>query len=308
MPRLHIYISHNLAMEIEGYPYEINLSKVCSDAIRAELEAAIVGRKRDIVDMFRSVFHEPQGLEHTLMNRLQLRFAVAAKAMHEGETGVDRVADNTARFLDRRLPEGARLAIAGGAQMWNVVRRLAPRNVAVDLWALGFGHVDRQLPHLHPNALVTTLSLLYSPRSRPHLVGERPNEAWSVPPVETKDEKHVRRFILGSCALFDAESPYAQVLGKEITDFLVEENVMGEFCGVFVAPDGRLIEPIAPTMTASHISSADLRSFARREDSIVLMVSAGLHKVKLMRAVIDAGLCNTLITDYETGYALAQAT
>jgi hypothetical protein len=32
----------------------------------------------------------------------------------------------------------------------------------------------------------------------------------------------------------------------------------------------------------------------------VLLAAGGLHKVKLIRAVVEAGLCNTLITDFET--------
>lgn len=47
--------------------------------------------------------------------------------------------------------------------------------------------------------------------------------------------------------MFDAESPYARLLGREMTDFLMEQHVMGDFLGVFIAPDGRLIEPYAPS-------------------------------------------------------------
>ena len=73
--------------------------------------------------------------------------------------------------------------------------------------------------------------------------------------------------MVGSCAYFDAESPYAQLLGKEITDYLMEQHVVGDFLGVFVTPDGKLMEPYAPQL--------------------------------------NAGLCNALIVDSELAYAVA---
>jgi hypothetical protein len=80
----------------------------------------------------------------------------------------------------------------------------------------------------------------------------------------------------------------------------VEENVTGDFLGVFFTPDGRIIEPYAPSMTVSHISSADLRELSRREDTIVLLAAGGKHKVRLIRQVLEAKLCNALITDADT--------
>ena len=109
---------------------------------------------------------------------------------------------------------------------------------------------------------------------------------------------------MGSCAPFDAESPYAQLLGKEMTDFLMGENVVGDFLGVFITADGRLIEPYSPQMTVSHIPSSDLRELAKRDDTIVLLAAGGGHKVRLIRLVLEAGLCNSMITDGDTSYEL----
>ena len=94
------------------------------------------------------------------------------------------------------------------------------------------------------------------------------------------------------------------MLGKEMTDFLMEEHVMGDFLGVFIKPDGSVVEPYAPSMTVSHITSADLSAFSKRDDAIVLLAAAGGTKVKLIRQVLEAGLCNTLITDDKTAAAL----
>ena len=79
---------------------------------------------------------------------------------------------------------------------------------------------------------------------------------------------------------------------------------MGDFLGVFLTPDGRPVEPYAPSAMVSHIQSADLRELSKRNDTIVLLSTAGRHKMKLVRAIIEAGLCNAVITDHETACAL----
>ncbi|MGH7636214.1 MAG: sugar-binding domain-containing protein [Gemmatimonadaceae bacterium] len=114
----------------------------------------------------------------------------------------------------------------------------------------------------------------------------------------------VQRLVAGSCAMFDADSPYARVLGQEITDFLVEENVMGDFLGVFITPDGRTVQPYTKQMIASHIMSADLARFGQRDDALVVMACGGGQKVRLMRAALELKMCNALITDDRTARAL----
>lgn len=106
--------------------------------------------------------------------------------------------------------------------------------------------------------------------------------------------------LVGSCSTFDADSAYTRLLGKEMTDFVMDQHVMGDFLGVFIAPDGRLIEPYAPNMTVSHVPSTDLRELAKRDDTIVLLSASGRHKARLIRAVVEAGPCNALITDLDT--------
>lgn len=83
--------------------------------------------------------------------------------------------------------------------------------------------------------------------------------------------------------------------------------MIGEFLGVFLAADGRRIEPYLPTMTVSHIGSADLRDSARRSDTIVALVAGGEAKLSTIRALLDAQLCNTLITDEGTAWSLVRA-
>jgi DNA-binding transcriptional regulator LsrR (DeoR family) len=57
-------------------------------------------------------------------------------------------------------------------------------------------------------------------------------------------------------------------------------------------------------MTVSHISSSELRELSKRDDTIVLLAAGGGHKVKLIRLVLEAGLCNSFITNGATAYAL----
>ncbi len=76
------------------------------------------------------------------------------------------------------------------------------------------------------------------------------------------------------------------------------------FLGVFIKADGTIVEPYAPSMTVSHITSADLSAFSKRDDAIVLLAAAGGAKVQLIRQVVEAGLCNALITDDKTANAL----
>ena len=164
---------------------------------------------------------------------------------------------------------------------------------------------DPGLRRTAPMALVLALSMVYAPRSKPSLVGAPKFEnTWRWPAVYPKGDEIVKRLIIGSCAMFDPESAYAKVLGKEKTDFLMDEHVMGDFLGVFIKADGSIVEPYAPSMTVSHIAAADLRQFAKRDDAIVLLAAGGGEKVKLMRLVLEAGLCNALITDDKTATAL----
>jgi DNA-binding transcriptional regulator LsrR (DeoR family) len=145
----------------------------------------------------------------------------------------------------------------------------------------------------------------FGSRTRARLVGA-PGfpQMWSWQARYPHADNNVRRLIIGSCAMFDADSPYARVLGDEMTDFLVEEHVMGDYLGVFIAPDGKILEPFTPSVPISHITRSELQDFARRDDTVVLLAAAGGHKLKLIRHILELGLCNTLITDEATATSL----
>ena len=303
MPRKTIYLPDELDLAIRTHPGEINISKVCAEALRAELTAR-EGIRTSMEGLLSQIFRNEGPLETRLKHRFKLRRVIAPPGGDEGAPR-ETVSLWTSIFLNEMFFDGLRVAMAGGTQMWDVARRLEPRNLGLNVWALGFGHVDQETPHVHPNALVTLLAMMYGSRTKPRLVGA-PGfpQAWSWQARYPEEGKGVRRLIMGSCATFDADSPYAKVLGDEMTDYLVEENVIGDFLGVFIAPEGKALEPFTPSLPISHITRSELQEFARRDDTIVLLAAAGGHKVKLMRQILQLGLCNSVITDDVTASAL----
>ena len=302
MPRLNIYIPDELDLAIRNHPGEMNISQVCADALRAELNAR--GTDRSIEGLFHALTENPNELERELMRKFRLRRALVGFATDA--SAHDTIGYWASSFLDSdAFCEGLHVGLGGGRQMWEVARRLEPRNLGMNVWALGFGDVDRERPHLHPNALVTLVSMMYGTRTKPMLVGAPHFKVtWSYPAVFPTGETNVQRLIVGSCAMFDAESPYARLLGKEITDLLVEEHVMGDFLGVFITGDGRIVQPYLPSMTVSHVAAADLQLFTKRDDAMVLLAAGGGDKVRLIRSVFELGLCNAFITDNATALAL----
>jgi len=300
MGRVNIYLPDHLAEELRRYRTVINVSEVCAAALRAELSARTTSRSA--AGLFQSPFTEFSPLDHQLARRFRLHRVVIDSPRSDAPDPNETVSELASQFLDRMLFEGAQLGVGGGTQMWSVVRRLKPRNLRIALSAIGVGHVDHMAPHVHANVLVTVLSLLYAPRSTTTLVGASDfAAAWSLDAGHAKD---IQRVIIGSCAPFSAGSRYAKLLGRETTELLVEEGALGDFLGVFLSPEGRSIEPYPPTSTVSHISGADLRAHAKRPDTIVALAAAGEGKVDLIRRVLAAEWCNTLITDEPTARAL----
>ncbi|HMC57343.1 MAG TPA: sugar-binding domain-containing protein [Gemmatimonadaceae bacterium] len=299
MPRLNIYIPDHLAFELRAYPGSINVSKVCAEALRLALNA------RDEIRPLPALLprRAPRAAERHLMEWYRVPGCIVAPtegALHPREM----VAIFASNFIDRTLVDGMPLAMGGGAQMYEVARQLGPRNIGTPIWAVGFGQVDAQLPHVHPNAIVTLLSLLYAPRATPHLVTAPDfQRTWHYPALYPPGGG-VQRIAAGSCAMFEPDSAYARMLGKEMTDFLVEENVIGDFLGVFFSADGRIVEPYAPSMPVSHIPAADLRRFSERDDAVVMLATCGVHKTRLIRHVLREKLCNLLVTADDTAAAL----
>jgi DNA-binding transcriptional regulator LsrR (DeoR family) len=299
MARVNIYLPDDLAEDVRASHDGLNLSKICAAAIRDALEARYTMRSAE--GLLQTLLWSPA--ESHLTHRYRhLRKIVVGRPMGDEDDARATVAYWTADVIDHMLATGVQLGIGGGAQIWSAVRHLRPRRLRLGISALGFGHVDTRHPHLHANALVTLLSLIYAPDSTPMLVGSPAfGSGWSL---DAPDDRSLRRVIVGSCAPFDPASPYAEVLGKEITQLLVDEGVVGEFLGVFLTADGRAIEPYVPGAIVSHITSADLREYAKRSDTLVVLAASGKPKLQIIRRVLEAELCNELVTDEQTAAAL----
>src|SRR5438128_2546259 len=167
MARVNIYLPDGLAEDIRTSGFDLNLSKICAAAIRDELRARFSVLSAD--GLIQTLLWSPA--ESYLTHRYKhVRKIVVGRPTGDENDARATVAYWTADVIDHVVATGIHLGIAGGAQMWSAIRHLKPRRLKTSISALGFGPVDPQLPHLHANALVTLLSLIYAPNSQPLLV------------------------------------------------------------------------------------------------------------------------------------------
>ncbi len=205
-----------------------------------------------------------------------------------------------ADYLSQKLGAGAVLAIAGGRQSWCIVEHLDPRPLEISLVALGYRHNDPRVLHAHANTLTTLLWLLFSPRAVARLIGRDPQEILS-PALPVQPEP--RYFVVASCAPFSAGGPLASLLGEETTSTLLAKGATCDFAYNFFDKHGRLVSVAIPG-DQSILSAGCLSSLSRRQDARVVLVAGGRQKVGAMRRVLEAKLCNTLVTDTATAREL----
>lgn len=299
MPRLNIYIPEDLADDLNLYRDRMNLSAICTDAIRSELKSITTGVPRQKL---------PGGAEWSrskaesdLARRFDLRL-VRVVPTDAPDTGSEPVAMVTAELLDTLVRDGMSIAIGGGSQLSATVNHLRPRNVRVNISAIGYGHVDRALPHVHPNSIVTRMSLLYT-RSAVTLVADPLlHERWPLTPEPGADD--VMRVIIGGCGDWRRYSSMRGILGQEICEVLDEKKVVGDYLGVFLTEDGQPVEPYLPTAAVSNIGSAALYSYARRSDTLVVLVASIFMKMRTLERALAMKLCNALILDEHTASVL----
>jgi DNA-binding transcriptional regulator LsrR (DeoR family) len=299
MPRLNIYIPEQLQFELNLFRDRMNLSEICTNALWSELRALRTGVSRD--QLPGGAEWSRSDAESEIARRYDLRIVriVPARWMVEGQ---EPVAKATAELIDSLVRDGMSMAVGGGSQMSATVNQLRPRNARVHLSAIGYGLVDRELPHVHPNSLVTRLSLLYA-RSSVALVGDKQlHERWPLVAEPTHDG--VMRLIVGGCSLWQRDSEFARLLGPEICEVLDEKKVVGDYLGVFLGADGQPVEPYLPSAPVSSLGSAALYAYARRADTLVVLVAADFVKIQPIKKALEAKLCNALILDEETASVL----
>lgn len=299
MARLNISLPDDLYASASRWRGRVNLSEICARALRQELEAADTHRTPAGLE---EALRGPGELERALLARGDLADAAVVPTPAPPDTLREALGRRAAAYLGREVPDGARLAVAGGRQTWCVVRNVAPRRARVTLTALGVRENDPRVLHAHANTLTTLLWLLYSPRADAHLVGARAFATlWDDPPPADRPTW----FALASCAPLESGAPFAELLGARETGELLRRGARGDFAYAFLDRDA---QPVPFDVPGEHsiLSAPALRALAARDDARVLLVAGGVDKLEMIRLTLAARLANTLITDAATARALLE--
>jgi len=298
MARLNISIPHDLYEATKRWRGTRNLSQICATALQRELSAADTSRTSLGL---RSLLQPKSEEEQLLARTFRLVDACVVDSPRDVEELRSTLGKAGAEYLNRWLCDDARLAIAGGRQTWEVVRHLAPRSIQVAISSLGVAQNDPHVLHVHPNTLTTILWLLYSPSASAQLVtAESPDSPWpDDPPVAARPTY----FVLSSCSSFSSTSPFATLIGKDMTDMLLVRGASGDFAYIFFSPQGEVIEfsdlgRSRSTLNRSLFSASMLRRLAARSDTRVILVAGGRDKLMTIRHAVQHHLCNVLITDH----------
>jgi len=294
MARLNVYLPDELYDLANRWRGTLNLSEICARALREELSA--VESSRTTINLS-NVVRKSSSREARLLHAFPLKETFVVEV--STRTSIrDELGAVAASYLDRWLCDGSLLAIAGGRQTWSVIRNLSPRNVRLNIAALGYGQHDPVALHTHSNTLLTLAWLLYAPRAQAHLVGSSKfKELWQL---SDKIEAVPKYFVVASCSKFLASSPFAELLGKDVTNRLLDEGVAADFAYSFFRSNGRLVNvPIVAGVDQSVISAETLRRLSQRADARVILIAGGTEKASVAAWALKNKLCNTLIVDSE---------
>jgi DNA-binding transcriptional regulator LsrR (DeoR family) len=301
MARLNISLPEDVYELANKYRDSMNLSDVCSRALRDELMAA---ESAKTTYSLLEVFRRPSALERQLKRRYGLTDVLTCEAEPDDPGCRDALGELAAAYLERTVCDDSRIAIGGGRQMWCVVRNLKPHSRRVTITAMGIQHNDPQALHAHPNTLMTLVWLLYGPRSRAHLVGAKAfDEVWNG--LDASESEHVNNVVVASCAAFDMESPLVDLIGGDAGRDLVERGARGEYAYTFLDKVGGVVPEVElPGRERSMLGAERLQQLSKRRDTRVILVAGGAGKRQVARQVLEAGLCNVFMTDVASGKIL----
>jgi deoxyribonucleoside regulator len=300
MGRLNISIPGDLAPLVSKWRRKINLSEICSQALRSELAA--VESHRSAAGLMAKIRRPVDEIEPRLAQRYGLAEVRIGRDEAEDDRGLrESLGAVAAEYLDRTLSAGSVLAIAGGRQPWCIVQHLSPRPLEVRIVALGYRQNDPHLLNAHANTLTTLLWLLFSPRAVARLVGGDPEDVLNA---SLPAQAQPNYFVVASCAPFYAGCPLGRLLGEEATSTLLAAGASCDFAYNFFDQRGRLLD-VPLTGDQSILSASCLESLSERRDARVILVAAGKEKRRAIRFALEAGLCNMLITDAATARHLA---
>jgi DNA-binding transcriptional regulator LsrR (DeoR family) len=150
--------------------------------------------------------------------------------------------------------------------------------------------------------IATRLSLVYA-RGAVSLVGDPMlRERW--PEMSPGGGDEVMRVIIGGCSRWEPDSAHARLLGEDIVALLNERRVTGDYLGVFLDEEANPIEPYLPAAHVSNIGSGQLYGYARRPDTLVVLVASLFMKLAPVKRALKAKLCNALVLDEHTASIL----
>jgi deoxyribonucleoside regulator len=295
MARLNVSLPADLAPLVSKWRRKINLSEICAQALRAELAA--VEAHRSAATLLAKLHRPASPLEQRLTERYGLAEVRVSDDPVQHEAGLrESLGRVAAQYLSQKLGTGAVLAISGGRQSRCSVQHLEPRPLPISLIALGYRQNDPHVLHAHANTLTTLLWLLFSPHAVARLVGSDPQ---AVLNASLPAQPEPQYFVVASCAPFAAGGPLARLLGKGVTTTLLAKGIACDFAYNFFDKRSRLV-PVAIPGDQSILSADCLAMLSRRPDARVVLVAGGRQKVGAMRLVLEAKLCNTLVTDTAT--------
>jgi deoxyribonucleoside regulator len=308
MARLNISLPAEVYEATKRWRGTRNLSQICAEALSRELGAADSARSGESL---RSLLQPKSDLERALGRRYGLADAMTVGVPDEPEELRSLLGRSAAEYLNRWVCDGALLSVAGGRQIWEVVRQLSPRSVDVTITALGVEQNDPELLHVHPNTLITILWLLYSPAAKARLVGAklRRKSPWTA---DLPPRQRPTYFVLASCGPFSRASAFARLLGPGAAKAMEDHEIAGDFAYVFFDEGGDLVDLSAVVaasdlpMDTSFLPATTLRQLATRPDTRVVLVAGGAGKLSIIRLALRHRLCNVLITDEMSAEALLE--
>lgn len=302
MARLNIYLPDDLYQLANKWRHQKNLSEICASALRDELQAA--ENYRSARNFISAVRPRPQ-LEKDLCDKYGLLDVVAIDPPANRAELRDALGIRTSAYLDANISRDALLAVGGGRQVWCVVRNLTPKAHKITLTALGMDNVDPRVMHVHPNTLVTLLTLLYGPRTEAHLIGAATfQQLWRY---NLPEKDYPKYFVVASCSPLYKDSPFAQLIGKDQVSYLLSQNILGDYAYQFLTADGRVLDVSSTNVECSILQSTMLQGLSQRPDARIILVGGGSDKNEVIHRTLQAKLCNTLITDTATGKYLLTA-
>src|SRR5438046_2343041 len=123
--RQHL-LPDGLAHEVRSWSGELNVSKICSVALRDALNDRFARRSAD--GLIQTLLWSPA--ESYLTHRYKhVRKIVVGRPTGDENDARATVAYWTADVIDHVVAPGIHLGIAGGAQMWSAIRHLRPRRL-----------------------------------------------------------------------------------------------------------------------------------------------------------------------------------